>query len=37
LRDAILAHGGEGEIVRDRFFDLSDADREAIYRFLNSL
>ena len=21
LRDAILAHGGEGEIVRNRFFD----------------
>jgi uncharacterized integral membrane protein (TIGR00698 family) len=37
LRDAILAHGGEGEIVRDRFFELSDADREAIYRFLNAL
>ena len=37
LRDAILAHGGEGEIVRDRFFELSDAAREAIYRVLNAL
>ena len=37
LRDAILAHGGEAEILRDRFFDLSEANREAIYRFLNSL
>ncbi|HKC43325.1 MAG TPA: putative sulfate exporter family transporter [Burkholderiales bacterium] len=37
LRDAILAHGGEAEIVRDRFFDLSEANREAIYRFLGSL
>jgi len=37
LRDAVLAHGGEAEIVRDRFFDLSEANREAIYRFLGSL
>lgn len=37
LRDAILAHGGEAEIVRNRFFGLSDADKEAIYRFLGGL
>jgi len=32
-----LAHGGEVEIVRDRLFDLSEANRAAIYRFLGSL
>ena len=37
LRDTVLAHGGEAEAVRDRFFDLSEANREAIYRFLGSL
>jgi uncharacterized integral membrane protein (TIGR00698 family) len=37
LRDAILAHRGEGEIVRDRFFDLDDPDRQAIYAFLGAL
>jgi CxxC motif-containing protein (DUF1111 family) len=26
LRDAILVHGGEGEIVRDRFFNLDTSD-----------
>jgi uncharacterized integral membrane protein (TIGR00698 family) len=37
LRDAILAHGGEAEIVRKRFFGLSEADRQAIYEFLGGL
>ena len=37
VRDAILAHGGEAEIVRRRFFDLDDADQQAVYRFLASL
>ena len=37
LRDAILAHGGEAEIVRDRFFDLSDAKRDAVTGFLKGL
>jgi uncharacterized integral membrane protein (TIGR00698 family) len=37
LRDAILAHGGEAEVVRDRFFALSQDQQEAAYRFLNGL
>jgi uncharacterized integral membrane protein (TIGR00698 family) len=37
LRDAILAHGGEGEIVRDRFFALSEDEQHVLYRFLESL
>jgi uncharacterized integral membrane protein (TIGR00698 family) len=37
LRDAVLAHGGEGKVVRDRFFDLDEADQEAVYAFLSSL
>ncbi len=37
LRDAILAHGGEGQIVRDRFFDLGDADQQAIFDFVGKL
>ena len=37
LRDAILAHGGEAEIVRERFFDLPDAQRDAVTSFLNGL
>jgi uncharacterized integral membrane protein (TIGR00698 family) len=37
VRDAILAHGGEAEIVRRRFFDLDDAEQQAVYRFLASL
>ncbi|HKQ29682.1 MAG TPA: putative sulfate exporter family transporter, partial [Burkholderiales bacterium] len=37
LRDAILAHGGEGEIVRDRFFNLSEPEQKSIYQFLDSL
>jgi len=37
LRDAILAHGGEAEIVRDRFFGLGEREREAVVRFLGGL
>jgi uncharacterized integral membrane protein (TIGR00698 family) len=37
LRDAILAHGGEAEVVRDRFFSLSREDQEAAMRFLSNL
>jgi uncharacterized integral membrane protein (TIGR00698 family) len=37
LREAILAHGGEAEIVRRRFFELADAEQQAIYRFLAGL
>lgn len=37
VRDAILAHGGEAEIVRRRFFDLDDAEQQAVYRFLARL
>lgn len=34
LRDAILQHGGEAEIVRRRFFELDAADQDEVYRFL---
>ena len=37
LRDAVLAHGGEGQIVRDRFFELDAADQKALYAFLAGL
>jgi uncharacterized integral membrane protein (TIGR00698 family) len=37
LRDAILAHGGESEIVRRRYFELSDADQRQVLAFLESL
>ena len=37
LRDAILEHGGEGEIVRRRFFELDEQDQQAVYRFLMML
>jgi len=37
LRDAILAHGSEAQIVRDRFFALDEPDRAALIRFLGSL
>jgi CxxC motif-containing protein (DUF1111 family) len=37
LRDAILAHGGEAEIVRQRFFDLDDADQRQVMIFLGTL
>ena len=34
LRDAVLAHGGEAQIVRDRFFDLDEAEQREVYAFL---
>ena len=37
LRDAIQVHGGEAEIVRNRFFDLDAADQRAILDFLGKL
>jgi CxxC motif-containing protein (DUF1111 family) len=37
LRDAVYAHGGTAQIVRDRFFDLGDADRQAILDFVAKL
>lgn len=37
LRDAIVAHGGEAQVVTRRFVDLSPHEQEALYRFLQSL
>lgn len=37
LRDAVLEHGGEGEIVRRRFFELDESEQKAIYTFVSSL
>ncbi len=37
LRDAVLEHGGEGEIVRRRFFELDEDEQQAIYRFVSAL
>jgi uncharacterized integral membrane protein (TIGR00698 family) len=37
LRDALLDHGGEAVIVRDRFFSLSEAEQERLYLFLSKL
>ena len=37
LRDATVAHGGEAQIVRGRFLQLSPAEQAAAYRFLESL
>jgi CxxC motif-containing protein (DUF1111 family) len=37
LEDAIVAHGGEAEGARDRFFALPDTDRAALLAFLLSL
>jgi uncharacterized integral membrane protein (TIGR00698 family) len=37
LRDAIVAHGGEGGIVRNRFLDLREGEQQALYRFLDGL
>ena len=34
LRDAVLEHGGEGEIVRKRFFELDKDEQRAVYTFL---
>jgi len=37
LRAAVLDHGGEGEIVRNRFFELDESEQREVYRFLSSL
>ena len=37
LRDAVLEHGGEGEIVRKRFFELDEEEQKAVYAFIASL
>lgn len=37
LRAAVLDHGGEGEIVRNRFFGLDEGEQREVYRFLSSL
>lgn len=37
LRDAILAHGGEAEIVRDRYFAMTRKDQDEVMRFLGGL
>ena len=37
LREAIVAHGGEAEIIQQRFMKLSDNEQHALYQFLNSL
>ena len=37
IRDAVLEHGGEGEIVRKRFFELDESGQKAIYSFISSL
>ncbi|MEO8058554.1 MAG: putative sulfate exporter family transporter [Burkholderiales bacterium] len=37
LRDAVLDHGGEASVVRERFFDLTEAEQQALYRFLSAL
>jgi uncharacterized integral membrane protein (TIGR00698 family) len=37
LYQAIAIHGGEAEIVRDRFLALNPDEQKALYQFLNSL
>ena len=37
LRDAVLDHGGEASVVRERFFELAEAEQQAVYRFLAAL
>ena len=37
LENAIERHGGEAEHVRNRFRELSPNDKQALFRFLNSL
>jgi uncharacterized integral membrane protein (TIGR00698 family) len=37
LRDAVLEHGGEAEIVRRRFFELDDDEQQAVYAFVAAL
>jgi uncharacterized integral membrane protein (TIGR00698 family) len=37
LRDAIIAHGGEAQIVRDRYLATAERDQELLLRFLQGL
>ena len=37
LHEAVLAHGGEAQIVRDRFLELDDAEQESVRAFLEQL
>ncbi len=37
LEEAILWHGGEGEVAKQRFIRLAKSDRESIVKFLKSL
>jgi mono/diheme cytochrome c family protein len=37
LRDAIIAHDGEAQVVTRRFLALQPHEQEAVYRFLHSL
>lgn len=37
LRNAIQAHGGESERVRNRYLELNDTDKQAIINFLGTL
>ncbi|RZL40716.1 MAG: putative sulfate exporter family transporter [Rubrivivax sp.] len=37
LRDAVLEHGGEAEIVRRRFFELDEDEQRAVHAFVGSL
>lgn len=37
IAEAILWHGGEGEVARERFRHMSELDREALIKFLQSL
>ncbi|HTO98895.1 MAG TPA: di-heme oxidoredictase family protein, partial [Myxococcales bacterium] len=37
VNDAILAHDGQAKAARDRYAALSDADRNAVVDFINTL
>lgn len=37
LLDAVLDHAGEASVVRERFFELTEAEQQVVYRFLSAL
>ncbi len=37
LHEAVLAHGGEAQIVRDRFLELDEDEQESVHAFLEQL
>jgi CxxC motif-containing protein (DUF1111 family) len=37
IEEAIMWHGGEAKVARDAFAGLSEADRERLIAFVNSL